>query len=1296
MKRFITHNLIHKSVILLFGLMFLFNETLLASYIPVLVKGFNEDVIAEGTGSPVFSTTADADNSGYFFIDSTFRHSISDSTSNYYLPANRKIFSQSTPNNIFELQPYDDDNSLRLDQNNQNGELTFVVPQSAFTLFLLATAANGSANCDITITFTDNSTANFNNRIIQDWYGGNPFAIQGIGRTFLSAPDPFLNAINPRLYEVTLPINSTQLIKKVEFAKSNTSSVLHIFGVSISPRSPYCVSGSSASSDRLDIGNVTFGGLNNGNSLPPTNNVTATNSYSDFTNLPPENFTQGSIYPFSISQITKFGTSGFNKFATYIDYNRDSIFDELYEKILEGNIYGGSGIYHFDTSLSISLNASIGITRMRVVLFEETENSQACGIYYNGETEDYTINIVAAPLCSGIPFSGLASSSDSSVCMDTLFHLKLIGNTLASGISYQWQSSIDSTNWININGANYDELYTRLNTENLYRCVTTCNNNLLKDTSTIVKISLNNFYSCYCNSSASYNNNSINIGNVTFGNLNNGIDTVKLNNPTAINNYSDFRNLSPISFQQGISDSISITLISNDNNLPECIISLFIDYNQDTIFDPTTECVFKALSNNLPKGNCRKGRITIPFSSLPGTTGMRVIASTYSYLTPNPCGNIFEGEVEDYLITIVPAPICMGAPIAGKAVSYLTDVCIGEKNDIHLVNVQSTSGLTYQWQQSFDSIIWQNISFANDSVLQIIQSNTSYFRCAISCGATNTSFSQSIKMAIRPSTLCYCSNNLGGESLPARNFINHVSVIGTSLNNFSAESPFINGSSITLFPTSPNTTCKMYRDSSYSLIVSTTGNMTISCWIDFDRNGIFNSNEWFLITASGITGVADTIEIVVPSSAKPGLTGMRIRAGADEIINDSTSACSLFYGEYISGEIEDYFITLQCIAPADNAGIITGSDSLVACLNQNNISYSIPPLNNAEKYIWNIPSGATFIGNADTNSIHLNFATNFSGGLISVFGSNNCGDGQASFLPIYFKPVPSAEICFAMVDSSTQNVLLTWEKPLETYITDYIIYRQVGSVFSIIDTVSNLSFSSYLDTGSHPILQSEKYKIAVIDSCGNVGDISTAYSHNSINLYGSIQPGGVAKLYWNDYSGSVDSKRYFNLLRDTLGNGAFNDTIAKGILPASYMNATDTTAANFPQCRYVAEMISFNNCAPSLRLSQILVNRIRSNIKNRIALIDSIIFNGNINTTPLVASIQLFPNPAKNKLTLKNLNHFEDYSVRLYTTIGKTILSNQIHKKNSFEMNVENLPAGFYFLLLQGIEKNHIFKVQIE
>lgn len=392
-----------------------------------------------------------------------------------------------------------------------------------------------------------------------------------------------------------------------------------------------------------------------------------------------------------------------------------------------------------------------------------------------------------------------------------------------------------------------------------------------------------------------------------------------------------------------------------------------------------------------------------------------------------------------------------------------------------------------------------------------------------------------------------------------------------------------------------------------------------------------------------------------------------------------------------------FSLSCGCSVPAP-AGIITGNTFVSSCSNQLGIIYSIDTIAFATGYSWNLPPLANIVSNPDSNVIVVDYDAYSSSGNVTVFGTNLCGTGPSSTLLVNFKPIPVVEICRATVDSTTQKIIIEWQKPSETYVDAYAIYRDSSGVYKKLDLQPNTQFSSFLDTGSYPNLRTEKYKIAVFDSCGNIGDISSPFSHQTINLYGSIQPGGVTKLYWNDYIGINDPLRYMNLLRDTIGSGPLTDTLAKNILPQAFMSFTDVSSAAYPLCRYVVEMVYESNCAPSQRM-MLSKSTSRSNIKNRIALFDSTSVGLN-KLEDKLSNFNLFPNPTAYETQLAyNLQNDAAVEITLYNSVGikiHTVLnSKQTKGKHTVLLNKQELGIvpGVYLLTLNvdGIKKSKPF-----
>ena len=75
------------------------------------------------------------------------------------------------------------------------------------------------------------------------------------------------------------------------------------------------------------------------------------------------------------------------------------------------------------------------------------------------------------------------------------------------------------------------------------------------------------------------------------------------------------------------------------------------------------------------------------------------------------------------------------------------------------------------------------------------------------------------------------------------------------------------------------------------------------------------------------------------------------------------------------------------------AGQISGNSTV--CAGQNSEVYSVPVISNATNYIW-LYSGTGATINGYGNSVTINFAANATSGMLTVFGTGSCGNGQVS------------------------------------------------------------------------------------------------------------------------------------------------------------------------------------------------------------------------------------------------------------------------------------------------------------
>lgn len=159
---------------------------------------------------------------------------------------------------------------------------------------------------------------------------------------------------------------------------SNTVSVTTLAGSTVT----YCSATATNTADER-IGNVSFGTINN--------TSTGTAGYENFTSVS-TNVTRGTAYTISITPVwtsTKYNEA----YAVYIDYNKDGDFADSGELVWTKT---GSQTSPVTGSITIPSTATLGNTRMRVMMQYNSVPSSSCGSYTYGQVEDYTLNIVSS------------------------------------------------------------------------------------------------------------------------------------------------------------------------------------------------------------------------------------------------------------------------------------------------------------------------------------------------------------------------------------------------------------------------------------------------------------------------------------------------------------------------------------------------------------------------------------------------------------------------------------------------------------------------------------------------------------------------------------------------------------------------------------------------------------------------------------------------------------------------------------------------------------------------------------
>ncbi|MDC1161958.1 GEVED domain-containing protein [Tenacibaculum sp.] len=216
-----------------------------------------------------------------------------------------------------------------------------------------------------------------------------------------------LNTVTGTSYNVTGLTASTAYTFSVkakdaagnESASSNTVNATTTGATTPAPT--YCAMKGANNNDDY-ITNVNFGGINN-------TSAKATAGYHDYTSLSSGNVSRGASQNLKVTLVGWQG-GGNNEVYAWFDWNRDGDFTDAGEKF---SITTKTTNTIRELAISIPSNATIGTTRMRIVLgYNAADGNSSCGSAAYGEVEDYNVNISGSSAKYINDLVGLSSNID--------------------------------------------------------------------------------------------------------------------------------------------------------------------------------------------------------------------------------------------------------------------------------------------------------------------------------------------------------------------------------------------------------------------------------------------------------------------------------------------------------------------------------------------------------------------------------------------------------------------------------------------------------------------------------------------------------------------------------------------------------------------------------------------------------------------------------------------------------------------------------------------------------------------
>ncbi|PSL47532.1 gliding motility-associated-like protein [Chitinophaga niastensis] len=151
--------------------------------------------------------------------------------------------------------------------------------------------------------------------------------------------------------------------------------------------------------------------------------------------------------------------------------------DNIVIEICNGALNSDSRVtYTYNPTVPFTTNLSFNGSHT----YRVDNQNYLCGTTSTSNSGDMTtrpdikFSWTAAAPCTGTPAAGTATASTTNACLNSAFSVSLSGTTIASGLTYQWQSSANNTTWTDIIGATSNRLTTTQTVTSYYRCKVTC------------------------------------------------------------------------------------------------------------------------------------------------------------------------------------------------------------------------------------------------------------------------------------------------------------------------------------------------------------------------------------------------------------------------------------------------------------------------------------------------------------------------------------------------------------------------------------------------------------------------------------------------------------------------------------------------------------------------------------------------------------------------------------------------------------------------------------------------------
>ncbi len=286
------------------------------------------------------------------------------------------------------------------------------------------------------------------------------------------------------------------------------------------------------------------------------------------------------------------------------------------------------------------------------------------------------------------------------------------------------------------------------------------------------------------------------------------------------------------------------------------------------------------------------------------------------------------------------------------------------------------------------------------------------------------------------------------------------------------------------------------------------------------------------------------------------------------------------------------------------------------------------------------------------------------------------------------------EICMVTTDSLSTNNVIYWDKTAYPMADSFIVYRDTANNdYARIGSVSKNSLSLFNDTarnigfnGGDPNVSSWRYKISIIDTCGNESFKSPYHQTMFFQL-------GTGNFSWTHYgiegqASPVPNLNNYYVKMDTF---AISSPGNWNLIQSLSASSTSYTYPGYSTYQSTADWRVETNwsigCNLTLRLAngnqneiQTTVVKSKSNIKNNRTV-------GIKDTKNQEARLKVYPNPANDLLNVEvSLLNEKEATISIENMLGQVVHEMKT-TQNLNQLNISTFVSGVYFVKVKADNK---------